>query len=206
MLTIHHVPGTRGQRIVWLCEELGHEYRIARVDFSARYRASEEWRRMNPVGKVPVITDGDLVMFESGAIVQHLLDRHGGGRLEPERGTPEHAAYLQWSWFAEATFGRMTGEIANHRRAFADGPLEDVLEEARNRARSCLAAVESGLEGRPYLVGEAFTAADIMMGYTLASFTRNVGDDFGPRVADYWSRLTARPAWRSTLAAEQAAD
>ncbi|MCB1743204.1 MAG: glutathione S-transferase family protein [Gammaproteobacteria bacterium] len=202
MLTIHHSPGTRGFRIIWLCEELKLPYQLARVDFSAEYRATPEWRRMNPVGKVPVLCDGDLTLFESGAMLQYLLDRYGDGRLQPARGTGEHALFLQWCWFAEATFGRATGEMANHKRAFAAAPLDVVLAEMAERARLCLQALEQALEGKRHLLGEAFSAADIMMGYTLQSFARHVGDAHPPNVARYWALLTERPAYQVAKAAE----
>lgn len=203
MLTIHHVPGTRGFRVIWLCEEIGLPYQLARVDFSPAYRATPEWRRMNPVGKVPVMTDGEFVLYESGAMLQYLLDRHADGRLQPAHGTQDHGLYLQWSWFAEATFGRFTGELANHKRAFADGPIAAVMEETGNRARLCMQALEQQLEGRTYLLGDEFSAADIMMGYTLRSFDRHVGDAHPPNVAGYWSRLTGRAAYKAAEAADR---
>ena len=202
MLRIHHVPATRGFRVIWLCEELDVPYEIVPVDFSRRYRASAEWRAMNPVGKVPVMTAGDLVMFESGAMVQHVLDRHGGGRLEPARGTREHALYLQWSWFAEATFTRPLGEIVNHRREFGDRAIPEVIEEMEGRARLCVDALDRGMQGKEYLVG-SFTAADIMMGYALRSCQRLLPDDALPANAGaYWKRLAARDAYRAAIAAE----
>ncbi|MCP5155539.1 MAG: glutathione S-transferase family protein [Ectothiorhodospiraceae bacterium] len=199
MLTIHHAPGTRGFRVIWLCEELGHPYRVEKVDFSAAYRASPEWRRMNPVGKVPVMVDGEVTIFESGAMVQHILDHHGHGRLQPPRDDPGHALFLQWCWFAEATFGRATGELANHKRAFAGALKDDVMAEMRDRARSCLAALDQALATRTYLVGETFTAADVMMGYTLQSFDRHVGDPHPAHVAAWWQRVSARGAYRRAL-------
>ena len=202
MLRIHHVPATRGFRVIWLCEELDIPYEIVRVDFSRRYRASAEWRAMNPVGKVPVMAAGDMTMFESGAMVQHVLDRHGGGRLEPTRGTRAHALYLQWSWFSEATFTRPLGEIVNHRREFGDRAIPEVIEEMEARARLCLDAVDGEMRGKDYLVGD-FTAADIMMGYALRSCRRLLPDDTLPAHAGaYWERLTARDAYRAAIAAE----
>ena len=192
MIIIHHAPGTRGFRVVWLCEELGLPYALEKVDFSSEYRASPEWRRMNPVGKVPVMTDGEFRMFESGAMVQYLLARYGDGRLEPRRDGTDYGTYLQWCWFAEATFGRATGEIANHKRAFAAAPRADAIEEMRDRARA----------GRAYLLGDDFTAADVMMGYTLQSFARHVPDRLPAAVAGYWRRLEARAAYQAALDAE----
>lgn len=202
MLRIHHFPATRGFRVIWLCEELNVPYEIVRVDFSRKFRASAEWRSMNPVGKVPVMTAGDFTMFESGAMVQHVLDRHGRGRLEPARGTREHALYLQWSWFAEATFTRPLGEIVNHRREFGDRAIPEVIEEMKGRARLCADALDQDMREKDYLAGE-FTAADIMMGYALRSYQRLLPDEALPANAHvYWDRLTARDAYRAAIAAE----
>jgi glutathione S-transferase len=197
MIEIYHVPGTRGVRPIWTCEELELEYRVVPVDFSADYRASDEWRAMNPVGKVPVMTDGDLRMFESGAMVQYLLDRYGGGRLQPEPGTADHAAYLQWSWFAEATFARPLGEIVNHRRVFQAGDQSPAaIEEMQARAWLCVAALEEALSGQDPLVGDAFTAADLMMGYTLMLMENLAPGELPPNVAAYLSRLAARDGFK----------
>ena len=202
MLRIHHVPATRGFRVIWLCEELEVPYEIVHVDFSRRYRASAEWRAMNPVGKVPVMTAGDLTMFESGAMVQHVLDHHGRGRLEPARGTRDHALYLQWSWFSEATFARPLGEIVNHRREFGDRAIAKVVEEMKARARLCAEALDREMHGKDYLVGD-FTAADIMMGYALRSYQRLLPNESLPANAgSYWSRLVARDGYRAAIAAE----
>jgi glutathione S-transferase len=196
------VPGTRSVRVVWLCEELGLDHERVLVDFSPEYRDSAEWRRLNPVGKVPAMTDGDLVLFESGAMVEHILDRYGEGRLRPPPGSASHALYLQWSWFAEATFARPLGEIVNHRRVFGDEASAGVLEEMRDRARICLRAIDDALEGRDYLVGGEFTAADIMMGYSVFLAKRVGAMDEGefPNVSAYFARLRARPAFASAMA------
>jgi len=202
MLEIYHSTGTRGQRAIWACEEVSAPYEVIPVDFSPAYRATPEWRRMNPVGKVPVMRDGALLMYESGAMVQHILDCHGHGRLQPAVGTADRALYLQWSWFAESTFSRPLGEITNHRREFPE-PIEACIEEMRNRARLCVAALEAYMEGKTYLVGEAFSGADIMMGYSLRGFQRHVPDDPLPlNVGAYFERVSARPAYVAMLAAE----
>jgi glutathione S-transferase/mannose-6-phosphate isomerase-like protein (cupin superfamily) len=194
VLKIYHVPGTRAVRVVWLCEELEMAYERVPVDFSSEYRASAEWRRLNPVGKVPVMTDGDLILFESGAMVEYILDRYGQGRLRPERGSAAHARYLQWSWFAEATFARPLGEIVNHRRVFGEQSSARMLDEMRERARSCIAAIEAALDGQDYLVDGEFTAADIMMGYSvfLAQWVNAMDEGEFPNVTDYFARLRAR--------------
>lgn len=200
MIDIYHAPGTRSLRVIWLCEELRLPHRVIPVDFSAAYRASAEWRQKNPVGKVPVLVDGDLTLFESGAMVQYLLDRYGEGRLQPARGTPEHGLYLQWSWFAEATFARPLGEIVNHRRAIPEAQQsEAAIEEMQARAWLCVEAIDQALEGRTYLLGAEFTAADIMTGYTLMLADRFLPQRLPPRVAEYWADLAARPACAAAL-------
>lgn len=216
LINIHHVADTRGFRVIWLCEELGLKYDVKPVDFSASYRSSAEWRKMNPVGKVPVMTirddnnplDPQFKLFESGAMVQHILDRFGDGRLQPPHGTDKHGTFLQWCWFAEATFSRATGELANHKRAFSEaGLVEPVMEEMRSRARSCMSALDDELasHGEAFLLGEDFTAADIMMGYALQSFDRNVGaeEPFPPAAAAYWQRLQQRPAFEAAAVANK---
>ena len=202
VLKIYHVPGTRAIRVVWLCEELELPYERVPVDFSPEYRASAEWRRLNPVGKVPAMTDGDLILFESGAMVEYILDRYGEGRLRPTPGSAAHAHYLQWSWFAEATFARPLGEIVNHRRVFGDESNARVLEEMRERSRICIQAIDDALDGQDYLVDGGFSAADIMMGYSifLAHWVKAMDEGEFANVAAYYARLRTRPAFARTMA------
>ena len=191
MLKIYHVPGTRSTRIICLCEELGLPLQIETVSFSPDFRLSEEWLKKNPVGKVPVLEDGDLMMFESGAMIQYILDRYAHGRLQPPPGTPEHAIYLQWSWFAEATFARPLGEIVNHRRNF-DPEIMEVVQEMKNRVELCVSAVNDAIRDKEFITGE-FTAADIMLGYSLMLCTRLAPADKYPDAMRYWERLGERP-------------
>jgi glutathione S-transferase len=145
-----------------------------------------------------VDTDADgLMFFESGAMVQYLLDRFDQGSLEPERGSPDHALYLQWSWFAEATFARPLGEIVNHLREFpGEQKSEAAIEEMRNRARLCLHALTPQLKQRDYIVGDRFSAADIMLGYSVMLATKYLPEPLPNEVADYWNRLSERPAYK----------
>ena len=196
MLKIYHVPRTRSLRIIWLCEELGHPYEIVLVDFSPEYRSSREWRALSPTGKVPAMSDDGFSMFESGAMVQYILERYGNGRLQPSPGTASSAYYLQWCWFAEATLARPLGDIIHHTLLKPEAErLPAVVEDARARAQTCLDALEAALEGKQYLLDETFTAADIMMGYSLMLAKRvQVLDDRYPVVQAYQARLEERPA------------
>ncbi|MBT7370610.1 MAG: glutathione S-transferase family protein, partial [Gammaproteobacteria bacterium] len=148
-------------------------------------------------GKVPVLEDDELVMFESGAMVQYILDRYGEGRLQPAVGTAEYAIFLQWLWFAEATFARPLGEIVNHRRAF-DPELPDVVQEMQDRARLCTSAVDKVLKNREYIAGE-FSAADIMMGYTLMLAEMLAPWENCPDIDRYLASLKERGAARKAL-------
>ncbi len=96
MIRIHHVPRTRSMRVIWLCEELGLAYEIVPVDFSPAYRSTPEWRALSPTGKVPAMEDDGFSMFESGAMVDYILERYGEGRLQPAQGTEASAHYRQW--------------------------------------------------------------------------------------------------------------
>src|SRR5258706_13937497 len=103
MIVVHHAPKARSVRVVWLLEELGVPYEVRNVALARETPRSAEHLRVHPLGKVPAIEDGGLTMFESGAIVEYLLERHGAGRLAPAPGTPERGMYLQWLHFGEAT-------------------------------------------------------------------------------------------------------
>ncbi len=207
MITIYHVPRTRSARVIWLCEELGLPHEIVPVDFSPKYRASAEWRRLNPIGKVPAMTDLDaegapFTMIESGAMVHYTLERYGEGRLQPPPGSAESAIFLQWSWFAEASLARPLGDVVHHTIFKPEAErLPAVVEDGRKRAESCLGAVEAALEGRDFLLASGFSAADIMMGYSLNLAQRlGILDDRYPAVVEYLTRLQARPGFQTAFA------
>jgi glutathione S-transferase len=206
MLKIYHVPGTRSVRPIWLAYELDLEFEIVPIDFSSAYRDSLEWRSISPAGKVPALTDGDIAMFESGAMVEVILDRYGEGRLRPKKGTAESAEYLQWSWFAEATLSRPLGFMRTMKLANAikQGKEEvgAIAADGEKKARSALEAVEQGLADRDYLLVSGFTAADIMTGYSLDLLSHLYSlDESYPKTAAYLSRLRARHACEKALIA-----
>ena len=201
MLKIYHATQTRGFRVIWICEELSVPYEIVPVNFAAEYRATPEWRALNPVGKVPVMADGDMVMFESCAMLQYILDRYGNGRLQPARDDPGYAHYQQWSWFAEATFARPLGEIVNHRREF-DPELDAVVAEMKGRATACVAALDAALSDRPWLQGEAMSAVDISTCYTMRGYRRMVSETLPAAVQAWFDRMTALPSCAAAVKAD----
>jgi glutathione S-transferase len=201
MLKIYHSPGTRGFRVIWVCEELSVPYEVAPVNFAAEYRATSEWRALNPVGKVPVMVDGDITVFESCAMMQYVLDRYGNGRLQPTKDDPTYAHYLQWCWFAEATFARPLGEIVNHRREF-EPEIDAVVAEMKGRATACVAACDAALSDRPYLLGDTMSVADLSICYVVRGYRRMVSNFLPNNVQAYFDRVTALPSYEATEKAD----
>ena len=204
MIRVYHAPRTRSVRVIWLCEELGIPYEVVTIDFSREFRASDEWRAMHPQGKVPVMEDGDITIFESCAMIQYLLDRYGDGRLQPEAGSEAAAHYQQWCWFAESSFARPLGDMIHHSRLRPEHErIPGVVEDARLRAEPCLAATDQHLVNRDYLVGDTFSGADIIMAWTLflAKMLELFDEESAPNAWRYLANLEARPAYQSALQA-----
>jgi len=200
MIKLYFAPRTRSVRILWLLEELDLPYELQRVDFLPP--AKQFFAQRTPTGKLPTIEDGDVVMCESGAILEYILERYAEGRLAPAIGSPERAAFLQWVHFAESTAFPPLGIVVwltLYRDDAADHPI--VVEDARARAAMGFDYVESALDGRDYLLGNEFSAADIMMGFTLvAASVLGVVDTRYPRIQAYLARLAARPAFQKAVA------
>jgi glutathione S-transferase len=198
MIHFYHAPGTRGIRPIWLCEELGIDYEVEMIEFTPEFRATTEWRKISPLGKVPVLVDtaNDLLMYESCAMVQYLLDRYGNGQLQPIAGTSEHAIYQQWNWFAESTFARPLGEIVNHGRAFpGEKRIPTVIAEMQNRGEQCAIAVGDEIGDNTFILGADFSAADINLGYSIMLAERFLPNGLPESVKPYWQRLSSRPAF-----------
>ena len=193
MLKIYHAKGTRSVRPIWLCYELDLPVEVVPVDLSSPYRESPEWRAASPAGKIPAMRDGPTTMFESGAIVEYILERYGNGRLRPPPGTSQSALHHQWCWFAEATLLRPVGVHRILRAASNDG--NTLVAEAAEKARACIDVVDKALADHPFLLGEEFGACDIMMGYSLAIVaSAKLLDEGYPNATAYLARLTTREA------------
>ena len=198
MIKLYHAQLTRSVRIVWLLEELGIPYELAIVAFRPPRHSFEQ---DTPTGKFPAIEDGGLVMFESGAILEYVIEKYGNGRLAPAIGSPERGPYLQWVHFAEATAFPPIGDIARHTMVLPEAErLPQVAADGRVRAKNALDVLERALHGKDYLVGKELSGADIMMGYFLmaARMLGLVGADY-PNVSAYWDRLAARPGFQKAL-------
>jgi glutathione S-transferase len=200
MIQLYFAPRTRAVRILWLLEELGLPYELKRVDFLPT--ATKFFQQQTPTGKLPTLVDGDVTMCESGAIVEWLLERYGAGRLAPAPGTRERARYLQWLHFAESTAFPPLGIVVWLSVYRGDAAKRgELIEDARGRAATGLGFLERELGDGAYLLGDAFTAADVMMGFTLvAARLLGVLDARFPRVNRYLARLEARPAFQKAAA------
>jgi glutathione S-transferase len=200
MITLYFAPRTRSVRVRWLLEELGLPYELRRVTFNVPKQA---FAQDTPLGKLPVIEDGEVTICESGAIVEYILERYGDGRLAPPVGSPLRGEFLQWVHFAEATVFPPLGVIVWHRLYKGDADqIPGVIESARERALAAIEFVARGLAGKTYLLGDEFSAADIMMGFTLlAARLLGVLDDGHPVLDPYLARLQARPAFQAAAEA-----
>lgn len=200
MIVVHHLNNSRSQRIVWLLEELGASYRLEKYQRDAKTNlAPPELRSIHPLGKSPVIEDAGLVISESGAIAEYLVERHGAGRLAPPRGTPEHVRYLHWMHFAEGTL--MLHLIARLYLARVGEPAQALLKRVEGMIGDELDLVETELSRSAYLAGAEFSAADIQMMFPLEfAVFANLAGERHPRLREYVARMQARPAYRRAVA------
>jgi glutathione S-transferase len=202
MLTIHHLGVSQSDRIVWLCEELGVPYRLDKYDRDPPGigGAPDAYKALSPFGTAPVITDGDLVIGESGAIIEYIIHRHGGGRLAVGPEQPNYPDYLYWFHFANASLmSAGMVELAIRRLGVDAGPAQRLLQRGDRAFRM----VEARLAQSPYLAGAAFTAADLIMNFPLTTMRLFAPRDISPypHLRAYLARIAERPAYQRALAA-----
>jgi glutathione S-transferase len=222
MITVHHLANSRSQRVLWLLEELGIPYAIKRYERDPETMlAPESLRRVHPLGKSPVITDdadaadaagGGLTIAESGAIIDYLIDRYGGGRLIPPPGTPERLRYTYWLHYAEGSampplvlklvFDRLeTSPMPFFIRPIARGIAAAVKKSyVQPEIERHLDYQEAELGKSTWFAGDHFTAADVQMSFPIeAAAWRGVLDSSRPLLKDFLARIHARPAYRRAL-------
>ncbi|MGH7894803.1 MAG: glutathione S-transferase [Candidatus Binatia bacterium] len=213
MIIVHHLNNSRSQRVLWLLEELGVEYEVKRYERDPQTMlAPPSLRAVHPLGKSPVITDGELTIAESGAIVEYLAGRYGDGRLVPPAGTAERLRYTYWMHYAEGSaMPPLLFKLVFDRIEAAPMPffVRPFARAIAGRARSSfiepqiklhLDFVEGELGNRPWFAGTDFTAADIQMSFPLEAAAARAGlDATRPNAMAFLDRVHARPAYKRAL-------
>jgi glutathione S-transferase len=201
MLTVHHLGKSQSERIVWLCEELEILYALkCYARDSVTILAPADYKALHPIGAAPVITDGDLVLAESGAVVEYIIAKYGNGRLALSSSHPDFAAFLYWFHFANGTFQAQMGRnmILNRLNLPQDNP---VLQATRQRVDRSFDLINARLGEADYLAGAEFTSADIMIGFSLTTMRYFMPYDLArcPNIVRYLARIGARPAYRRAM-------
>ncbi len=201
MLTLHHAPNTRAVRVVWLLEELQLPYTLNRMEFHPRAMKSEIHLARHPMGRVPVLQDGDVTLYESGAIIEYLIARHGGAALRPAVESPLFPRYLQWFHYCEGMVMAPIGTIIVHTLLLPpERRSEDTLGQARRLLTRTLEPVNAALAGQEHLIG-ALSGADFMLGHA-CHMAQQLGcvPDTMVHLQAYLGRLQARPAFAKAMA------
>lgn len=214
MITVHHLNNSRSQRVIWLLEELGVDYEIKRYQRDPKTMlAPKSLLKVHPLGKSPVITDGDLTIAESGAIVEYLIDRYDvESKLAPALGTPTRLRYTYWLHFAEgsAMSPLLMKLVFNHIEKapmpFFAKPIAKAISKKTKASfidpqiKAHLDYVESELEKSTWLAGGRLTGADIQMSFPLeAAAARGGLDESYPKIMAYLKRIHARAGYKRAL-------
>ena len=213
MIIVHHLNNSRSQRVLWLLEELGIGYEVKRYERdAATMLAPASLRAVHPLGKSPVISDGDLTLAESGAILEYLVGRYGEGRFIPAAGTRDRVRYTYWLHYAEGSaMPPLLFKLVFDRIETAPMPffIRPVAKAIVGRARSTfiqpnitlhLDYIESELAKSPWFAGNEFTAADIQMSFPLEAAAARAGlDATRPKSMAFLERIHARPAYQRAV-------
>lgn len=213
MIVVHHLNNSRSQRILWLLEELGLEYEIRHYQRDPKTMlAPPELKAVHPLGKSPVISDGDTVVAESGAIIEYLVERYGAGRFVPAAGTPARLRYTHFLHYAEGSamppllLKLVFDKIEHSPLPFFVKPIaRGIAQKVKGsfvlpQIALHLNYLEGELAQRPWFTGEEFTAADIALSFPLeAAAARGGLDAKYPRLSDFLKRIHARPAYQRAL-------
>ncbi|HSV51271.1 MAG TPA: glutathione S-transferase [Burkholderiaceae bacterium] len=213
MIIVHHLNNSRSQRVLWLLEELGLAYDIKHYQRDPETMlAPASLRAVHPLGKSPVISDGDATLAESGAIVEYLIERYGQGQLSPAVGTPAHLRYRYWLHYAEGSamppllLKLVFDQIEKARMPFLVKPIARGIAAKVKKAfiapqlRQHLDYLEGELGKHPWFAGDAFSGADIQMSFPLeAAAARGGLNESRPKLMDFLQRIHARPAYQRAL-------
>ena len=211
MLTVHHLNNSRSQRVLWLLEELGCEYRLERYQRNPEtLLAPPELKRVHPLGKSPVLSDGARTVAESGAIIEYLLDGYGQGRLRPPAGSEAYLRYRYWLHYAEGSampplllklvFQRLPRPVPALLRPVASAIARRAQDNFIDpQLRTHIGFWDGELQRAPWFAGDEFSGADIQMSFPLEAAAARSGVPLPPSVQGFLERIHARPAYRRAL-------
>ena len=212
MLTVHHLENSRSQRILWLLEELGLEYEIKHYKRDKKTSLGPpELRAIHPLGKSPVITDGDVTVAESGLIVEYLIETYGNGGLMPATGTPEHMQYRYWMHYAEGTLmPLMLVSLLLSKIEEAPVPffIKPVTKGIAAKAMAAYAGpniklnldyLEETLQESPWLCGDEMTGADIMLSFPIEAAATRTSLSSYPALMAFHQRIRVLPAYQRAI-------
>ena len=200
MLKVHFAPNSRAGRIIWLLEELELPYEVNNMAFHPKDLKSDEHRKRHPLGRIPVLDDGDIRIYESGAIIEYVLERHKNGGLKPKVNSDEFPQYLQWFHYCEGMVMPPINTIVVQTILLPeDRRDETVLKQAKNLLTKALIPVDESLHDKEFLIGK-FSAADLMLGHScfMANRLGCVGEDMS-NIKAYVERIKARPAFAKAI-------
>ncbi|MBA3462421.1 MAG: glutathione S-transferase [Deltaproteobacteria bacterium] len=212
MITVHHLNNSRSQRVLWLLEELEVPYEIVKYERDqATLLAPPSLQAIHPLGKSPVITDGEVTVAESGAILEYLVDTHGKGRLVPPAGTQHHRDYRYFMHYAEGSLmpylllklifrkvksAPMPFFVKPVAKKIANGVSQRFIDPNLTRHLSFLG---DHLAANEWFAGPEMTAADIQMSFPLEGAVARAGDAVSPRLVEFVKKFQARPAYQRAL-------
>ncbi|NMF61258.1 glutathione S-transferase family protein [Brasilonema octagenarum] len=200
MIVVHHLNNSRSLRVLWLLEELGIEYEIKYYERDAQTMlAPASLYQIHPLGKSPVITDADLTIAESGAIIEYIVDRYGNGRLIPALGTPERLRYTYWLHYGEGSaMPPLVMKVVFKHFGKGDSGAQDAFIAPQIKLHYDY--VEGELRKSTWFVGEEFTAADIQMSFPLEMLVQLPEQvENRPKIKEFVERIHARPAYKRAL-------
>ena len=213
MIIVHHLNNSRSQRVLWLLEELGVPYEIRKYERDAKTMlAPPELQQVHPLGKSPVITDGDVTVAESGAIIEYLVERYGNGRLAPAIGTLERLRWRYWMHFAEGSamppllLKLIFDKVASAPMPFFVKPIARGISAkvqsmmVTPNLKRQLDFMEGELAKSEWFVGNEFSAADVQMSFPIEAAAQRAGLDASrPKLMGWLKRIHARPAYKRAL-------
>jgi glutathione S-transferase len=198
MIEVHHLNESRSRRITWLLEELGLDYTVHAYQRNPKTRlAPPELEKIHPLGKAPVIRDGDEVIFESGAIIEYLVRKYGNGRLAPASDSRDYNRYLQFLHYAEGS-AMLPLMLKLYTSRLGDGaaPLQPRIESEMQRH---LGFLNSELAGRDYFIGSELTGADVQLSFAVQMAVKFCGEEAYPNLTAFVRRIEARDAYRRAI-------